>query len=43
MYESGKLRLDELVTRTYTLDQINQGYDDMHAGINLRGVVIHQH
>ena len=43
LYESGKLRLDELVTRTYTLDQINQGYDDMHAGINLRGVVLHQH
>ncbi len=43
MYQAGKLKLDELVTRTYTLDEINQGYEDMHAGINLRGVIIHQH
>ena len=43
LYEAGKLRLDELVTRTYTLDEINQGYADMHAGINIRGVIIHQH
>lgn len=39
MYEAGVLKLDELVTRTYTLDEINQGYEDMHAGINLRGVI----
>ena len=43
MYQAGKLRLDELVTRTYQLSEINQGYADMHAGINLRGVVIHEH
>ena len=24
--------LDELVTRTYRVDQINEAYDDMHAG-----------
>jgi NDMA-dependent alcohol dehydrogenase len=41
MYRAGRLKLDELVTRTYTIDQINQGYDDMHAGKNLRGVLIH--
>jgi S-(hydroxymethyl)glutathione dehydrogenase/alcohol dehydrogenase len=39
MYEEGRLKLDELVTRTYTLDEINEGYDDMHAGVNLRGVI----
>jgi NDMA-dependent alcohol dehydrogenase len=43
MYQSGKLKLDELVTRTYTLDEINQGYADMHEGKNLRGVIIHSH
>ncbi len=43
MYQSGKLKLDELVTRTYTLDTINDGYADMHAGKNLRGVLIHNH
>ena len=41
LYQSGKLKLDELVTKTYTLDEINQGYDDMHDGKNLRGVIIY--
>lgn len=40
MYRAGALRLDELVTRTYSLDQINAGYADMHAGRNLRGVIL---
>jgi Zn-dependent alcohol dehydrogenase len=35
------LKLDELVTRTYTLDEINQGYEDMHAGKNIRGVIVY--
>ncbi len=39
MYRQGQLKLDELVTRTYTLDEINAGYDDMHAGTNIRGVI----
>jgi S-(hydroxymethyl)glutathione dehydrogenase/alcohol dehydrogenase len=43
MYVDGKLKLDELVTTTYTLDTINEGYADMHAGRNLRGVLIHEH
>jgi Zn-dependent alcohol dehydrogenase len=41
LYQAGKLRLDELVTNTYTLETINDGYADMHAGKNLRGVLIH--
>jgi NDMA-dependent alcohol dehydrogenase len=40
LYRSGQLKLDELITRTYTLDQINQGYRDMLDGLNLRGVVV---
>jgi NDMA-dependent alcohol dehydrogenase len=40
MYRAGKLHLDELVTRTYSLEQINQGYDDMRAGNNVRGVIV---
>ncbi|GAA1948255.1 NDMA-dependent alcohol dehydrogenase [Nocardioides panacihumi] len=39
LYRQGKLKLDELITQTYTLDQINDGYADMHAGKNLRGVI----
>ncbi len=39
LYRQGQLKLDELVTRTYRLDEINQGYADMLAGKNIRGVV----
>ena len=40
LYQAGRLKLDELVTRTYTLDQVAEAYDDMHAGRNLRGVIV---
>ncbi len=43
LYRKGDLKLDELVTRTYTLDQINEGYDDLLNGKNVRGVLIHEH
>ena len=43
LYRAGKLKLDELVTRTYTLDEVNRGYEDMMAGRNIRGVIIHEH
>jgi S-(hydroxymethyl)glutathione dehydrogenase/alcohol dehydrogenase len=39
LYSQGALKLDELVTRTYSLDQINEAYADMHAGLNIRGVI----
>lgn len=39
MYRAGKLKLDELITKTYSLDQINDAYDDMRAGRNIRGVI----
>ena len=39
MYHVGKIKLDELVTRTYTLDQVNEAYADMVAGKNIRGVI----
>jgi NDMA-dependent alcohol dehydrogenase len=39
LYQAGKLKLDELVTRTYDLEDINQGYQDMRDGSNIRGVV----
>jgi S-(hydroxymethyl)glutathione dehydrogenase/alcohol dehydrogenase len=41
LYRSGQLKLDELITRTYTLDEINQGYQDMRDGKNIRGVIIY--
>jgi len=39
LYQSGDLKLDELITRTYSLDEINLGYDDLLAGRNIRGVL----
>ena len=39
MYKLGELMLDELVTREYTLDDINKGYADMLDGRNIRGVI----
>ena len=39
MYEGGQLKLDELVTQTYTLDQVNDAYADMIAGKIIRGVI----
>ncbi len=41
MYREGQLKLDELITRTYTLDEINEGYQAMRDGENIRGVILH--
>ncbi|HEX9258675.1 MAG TPA: zinc-binding dehydrogenase, partial [Acidimicrobiales bacterium] len=41
LYTQGLLDLDGLVTRTYSLDQINEGYDDMRNGKNIRGVMVY--
>lgn len=39
MYQLGQLNLDDMVTREYSLDQVNDGYRDMLEGRNIRGVV----
>lgn len=39
LYNGGNLKLDELITREYTLDQINEGYEDMRSGRNIRGLI----
>jgi NDMA-dependent alcohol dehydrogenase len=39
LYRTGALKLDELVTRTYPLDLINEAFADLHAGRNIRGAV----
>jgi S-(hydroxymethyl)glutathione dehydrogenase/alcohol dehydrogenase len=35
----GNLLLDELITTTYGLEDINEGYQDMRDGVNIRGVI----
>jgi NDMA-dependent alcohol dehydrogenase len=39
LYSQGLLDLDGLVTKTYPLEGINEGYADMNAGNNIRGVL----
>jgi S-(hydroxymethyl)glutathione dehydrogenase/alcohol dehydrogenase len=43
LYQAGDLKLDEIITRTYTLEEVNEGYDDLMAGKNVRGVIVHEH
>ncbi|HEY5664754.1 MAG TPA: NDMA-dependent alcohol dehydrogenase [Ilumatobacter sp.] len=42
LYTQGQYNLDDLITRTYTLDQINEGYDAMRKGENIRGVIVYE-
>lgn len=40
-YMSGDLKVDEYITRRYSLDKINDAVDDMVSGKNLRGVIMY--
>ncbi|MBC7133666.1 MAG: Zn-dependent alcohol dehydrogenase [Roseovarius sp.] len=39
LYLNDRLRLDELITRTYRLDQINEAFHDLHEGRLARGLI----
>jgi S-(hydroxymethyl)glutathione dehydrogenase/alcohol dehydrogenase len=39
LYNKGQLKLDELITREYALEEVNQGYEDMRNGVNIRGLI----
>jgi alcohol dehydrogenase (nicotinoprotein) len=39
LYRTGRLKIDELITRRYSLEQVNEGYADLLGGRNLRGVI----
>ncbi len=41
LYREGQLDLDGLVTRTYALDDVNEGYRAMRDGENIRGVLLY--
>jgi S-(hydroxymethyl)glutathione dehydrogenase/alcohol dehydrogenase len=43
LWHEGRIKLDELTTKRYTLDEINEGYQDLMDGKNIRGVIVHQH
>ena len=38
-YMDGKINIDDLITHTLPLDEINTGFDLMHAGTSIRAVV----
>src|SRR5271154_6681453 len=40
-YMEGKIKIDELITHKLALDDINQGFDLMHAGESIRSVVVY--
>ena len=40
LYLAGKLNLDDLVVRHYSLDQVNEAYDDMDRGEIGRGAIV---
>jgi S-(hydroxymethyl)glutathione dehydrogenase / alcohol dehydrogenase len=40
LYRSGTFDLDALVTRTYTLEDLDRAFDDLRKGRNLKGVVL---
>jgi alcohol dehydrogenase (nicotinoprotein) len=39
LHQAGRLRLEELITRRYRLDDVNLGYEDLREGRNLRGII----
>jgi S-(hydroxymethyl)glutathione dehydrogenase/alcohol dehydrogenase len=40
LYMAGKLKLDELITRRYRIDEAPQAFADMESGKNARGVIV---
>ncbi len=40
LYRGGKLMLDQLITRTYTIDEAPQAFADLESGRNARGVIL---
>ena len=40
LYQQSRLKLDEMVTRTYPLDELERAFADMHRGVNAKGVLL---
>jgi alcohol dehydrogenase (nicotinoprotein) len=43
LYRTGDLKLNELITRRYRLDEVNEAYQDLEDGKIIRGVIVHEH
>jgi S-(hydroxymethyl)glutathione dehydrogenase/alcohol dehydrogenase len=42
LYALGKLKLDELITRRYRIEEAPQAFADLQSGRNARGVILLQ-
>jgi S-(hydroxymethyl)glutathione dehydrogenase/alcohol dehydrogenase len=42
LYGAGRLDLDGMITRTYALDEVGQGFQDLRDGKNIRGVLVYE-
>ena len=40
MYRTGQLKLDELITKTYSVKDAPQAFADLAEGRNARGVIL---
>ena len=40
-YETGQLDLDRMCSRTYTIDEVHQGFEDLVEGRNIRGIIVY--
>jgi S-(hydroxymethyl)glutathione dehydrogenase/alcohol dehydrogenase len=41
LYKAGRLKLGELISHTYPLEEINKAFEDLQKGENARGVLVH--
>jgi S-(hydroxymethyl)glutathione dehydrogenase/alcohol dehydrogenase len=39
LYKRGRIKVTELITKNYPLEEINKGFDDLKSGGNARGVI----
>jgi S-(hydroxymethyl)glutathione dehydrogenase/alcohol dehydrogenase len=39
LYTQGRLKIDEMITRTYPPEEVNVAFDDMYQGRNVRGLI----
>jgi S-(hydroxymethyl)glutathione dehydrogenase/alcohol dehydrogenase len=42
LYRAGRLKLEELITRRYRVEEAAQAFADLQAGKNARGVIVFQ-
>ncbi|HVW13383.1 MAG TPA: alcohol dehydrogenase catalytic domain-containing protein [Mucilaginibacter sp.] len=40
LYDNGQIMLEEMITRTYAIDELDKAFDDLLGGRNAKGVVV---